>query len=782
MSPEAILDPLPIDRAAKSAAWDAVHSSQSPEQLQATMEDLPLPRAAKSALWNIKANLWEQDPGAHFSGQMPDLQPAEVEVPIPDNPPAEEQADESQGSLPKDMSAQPVTAIPASPGINPNAFLKAHNLWNDTKNRMATEHIKKFPGASFDDALAATDGTYGIEPKPEDFKAPPEPAPEPEPLPVAEPSKPDTVQRVGPDTPNPPTAAIPTQPESPETIALQMGQLRDGARRVVMFPQGGGQPFEAEHFGDAPIGITHDPFGNTYAYRKDLIAEGDIHRAAKDNTLPEILGGRGGLGAPDKTAIQSDPIAVVARGPDGTEAQTTVTDAAHLPETHSATQAVMPAGGSVSIEQPADILARRAGVPPAAVPVSPQNYRQLMRRTEAAGLDSGQFPKTVGGRLSLRDAIVAKEQANAQQSTEGDHTDLGATTSRPAGPDQGGAPSGTVSDGNGPVPVRQTARIGGATGNNGLEPNTGDLSQGVRRITGSADIPLTATGRDQAEFTAATKAKQPFDVVLSAPTQRSQDTAKRFGVPQPTPVLEGWPRGALEGLPAKRASKAMKDLVLNPDTIPPGVSPISGKPGISWNEMAKPMFQAIQRVSNTLPPEKRALVVTSGGNLQAINAWGKAGYPPDFEFPHQDMAGEPHWSVTGRLFTLGPEGLEEVKNNAAPGRLYLMEHAETAFNPKDADGADKGPLIPQAAASNLKERVRSLPLASALRVYDASPPADRNRAQRDLRNRVFAAAKHAPEQFGASDSDTRQLTQKYFNFRPPLPSAVTPMGEPTPIE
>ena len=177
---------------------------------------------------------------------------------------------------------------------------------------------------------------------------------------LQEPAKPNQVQRVSPDTPNPPTAATATTPESPETIAVQVEQLGGGQRRVVMFPKGEGQPSVLPE-GTA---ITHDAFGNTYAYRPDLIKKSEIHAAAKNNTLPELLGGPEGMGAPDKADLQGEPVTVVARTPEGVEAQSTATDASSLPETLRATQQVTPPGGTVGIEPVGAVVAERAGESP----------------------------------------------------------------------------------------------------------------------------------------------------------------------------------------------------------------------------------------------------------------------------------------------------------------------------------------------------------------------------------------------------------------------------------
>ena len=85
-----------------------------------------------------------------------------------------------------------------------------------------------------------------------------------------------------------------TEPESPETIALQWQQLTEGTRKVVMFPGGQGQPVAPPE----GLSLANDEFGNTYLFRPDLITRSAIRIAAKTNTLSEILGGPPGMKTP----------------------------------------------------------------------------------------------------------------------------------------------------------------------------------------------------------------------------------------------------------------------------------------------------------------------------------------------------------------------------------------------------------------------------------------------------------------------------------------------------
>ncbi len=258
----------------------------------------------------------------------------------------------------------------------PNAkeFSKAVQAHTKAATDAALEYQAQHPGVSHDDALVATAGQVGLKPQEGNFQKPaetpdlPEPAPTPEPIEAEQPQK---VAHVGPGTKNPPTAALPTEPESPDTIALQLQQLAAGQRKVVMFPGGVGQP--TTYPPGVDIRVTNDGLhtGNTYAYRGDMTDAGAIRHAAANNTLTELLGhSELGMGAPDKTALQGEPIAVAGHAPDGTEAQTTVTDADHLPQTVAATHAVTPEGGTISVGSPVDAMAGRTGVPPAPAPVA----------------------------------------------------------------------------------------------------------------------------------------------------------------------------------------------------------------------------------------------------------------------------------------------------------------------------------------------------------------------------------------------------------------------------
>ena len=220
------------------------------------------------------------------------------------------------------------------------------------------------------------------------------------------------------------------------------------------------------------------------------------------------------------------------------------------------------------------------------------------------------------------------------------------------------------------------------------QPTAEPTKDGARRVTGSADIPLNADGKQQSKELAKQKATKPFDKVFSSPEKRAMQTAKEFGEPIELSGLDAWKRGALEGQAVDSVKGRVKFLMLNPDKRPSGKSPESSEPGESLNECARPLLATVQTLEATRPPGERWLVCSHGGDLQIIDAWGKAGKPAGFSFDYKKIASVPYWSVTGKFFILGDKGLKEVPNNDEEGVVYL-EHSETAYNPRGAQDTTK---------------------------------------------------------------------------------------------
>ena len=214
------------------------------------------------------------------------------------------------------------------------------------------------------------------------------------------------------------------------------------------------------------------------------------------------------------------------------------------------------------------------------------------------------------------------------------------------------------------------------------------MADNIRRVTGSSDIPLSPAGQKQA-VQMADKYSKPFDYVFTSPEERAVETAKKFGRPTVLQGLDAWYRGEHEGKPANSVKGAMRYLIINPNKKPPGVSPISGKEGESYNEFLRPLMAVMRVLGKEVPSDKRALVVTSGGNLQAINQMAASNFPKVASMKDlHEIAKSPYWTATGQLFKLTSKGLQKTDDNKDPG-IYLSEHSYTAFNGPGAPKSTK---------------------------------------------------------------------------------------------
>jgi broad specificity phosphatase PhoE len=145
---------------------------------------------------------------------------------------------------------------------------------------------------------------------------------------------------------------------------MQLDQMAQGLRKVVMIPKANiEQGFVPAKDVPAEVAFTSDHFGNRYYFdRSQGVKKDQIRKAVMNNTLPELLGGPGGMGAPDKSAIPPEQAVVVkATAPDGTEVQSTATTPEVLPQTLAATEPIVPPGGSVQVEPPLQAVAERQG-------------------------------------------------------------------------------------------------------------------------------------------------------------------------------------------------------------------------------------------------------------------------------------------------------------------------------------------------------------------------------------------------------------------------------------
>ncbi len=149
------------------------------------------------------------------------------------------------------------------------------------------------------------------------------------------------------------SAEAPTIPERPETVDAQLKQLENGLRRVVMIPQGTKMPSGIPK----QLHVLRVPKAGNFIFDHKAIAPREIRRAAKFNRLPEILGAAdGGMGAPDKTELQSPAVAVIGKDQDGIVTQGSLTDKEHLPQTIGQAGKL---AKDVSVEDPKQTIAER---------------------------------------------------------------------------------------------------------------------------------------------------------------------------------------------------------------------------------------------------------------------------------------------------------------------------------------------------------------------------------------------------------------------------------------
>ncbi len=215
----------------------------------------------------------------------------------------------------------------------------------DAIDRKDWDEAAKLAGHGTLQALFATAGGMHLLERAKGVVAKGEVAPEPEPVPA-----PASI----------PSTDIPTVPETPATISTQLDQLAQGARKVVMLPEG--TPTQPSPPGMA----TYLYKGNRYVYDPKLISGENLREAVNTGRITDILGPTdGGLGVPDKSQLTSPPQSVVSRDAQGNEVQSSLADEASVPVAMEQAGKITPEGGQVTVEDPAIVIGeRQAGGPP----------------------------------------------------------------------------------------------------------------------------------------------------------------------------------------------------------------------------------------------------------------------------------------------------------------------------------------------------------------------------------------------------------------------------------
>lgn len=140
-----------------------------------------------------------------------------------------------------------------------------------------------------------------------------------------------------------------TTPETPKTLQIQLDQLAQGLRRVVMVARGSKLKIDPKEYGARKVLLPPGEF----IYDPSAINANEIIAAVRDHTLEQILGTTDkGYGTPDKEDLQGEPMAVVARDQDGETAHSALTDKDHADTAIAAAHDLMPQGGQVTVEPP----------------------------------------------------------------------------------------------------------------------------------------------------------------------------------------------------------------------------------------------------------------------------------------------------------------------------------------------------------------------------------------------------------------------------------------------
>jgi broad specificity phosphatase PhoE len=291
------------------------------------------------------------------------------------------------------------------------------------------------------------------------------------------------------------------------------------------------------------------------------------------------------------------------------------------------------------------------------------------------------------GTLDLDSFLQEKQHANATEQTKSGpaaqrESGPAAESIPSVGPRPGGGTHGQAASESSPganaAPHLETSVASHSTE---AQPVTSGSSP-VRRVTGSANVPLTDVGRQQAEdLHRRINAPGHLVKVFTAPNDRSVETGQIVSPgAQAADWLAPWKMGAHEGKPLDTERDAINDRIVNRPDEKPGVSPHSGEQGESFSEARSRLIGGLQRQSAELGPNDRALNVTSGRALQIIDAWAKAGKPGNGSVDTNEIVRErEEFSKPGQLFRLGENGLEPVARIKEPGQ-YFAQHGETVWN------------------------------------------------------------------------------------------------------
>jgi len=221
-----------------------------------------------------------------------------------------------------------------------------------------------------------------------------------------------------------------------------------------------------------------------------------------------------------------------------------------------------------------------------------------------------------------------------------------------------------------------------------------------RLVRGSTDLHLSNEGREGIrKLSDEIEKRGGFWRIYSSTQSRAVETAHLLvknhhntTFMTPTKNLESWMLGGYEGKPVAEVLPAIQDLVANrPWVIPPGMGPLSTRPGESFNQFKTRVIDEIRRIMDVYleHPTKRIAVVTHFHDLQLVTSWlakyhGDPGpnddlydakiYNEDRGFP-----GEVHW--LRREKGLWKCSVVDIgKWPVLPAGIYFVRHGSTNWN------------------------------------------------------------------------------------------------------
>jgi len=226
------------------------------------------------------------------------------------------------------------------------------------------------------------------------------------------------------------------------------------------------------------------------------------------------------------------------------------------------------------------------------------------------------------------------------------------------------------------------------------------LQQSQPRVRGSADVPLNASGLQEADERGRQfAAKGGLDAVLTSPLQRARNTAvsiaKHTGAHlQVDDKLMPWKLGIFEGQPVENVKQMIAKIATDhPDEKVTGRSPFSTADGESFNtfkqrwlgQVLAPLMEA-----HAQDPSSKVGVVTHLRDILAAKSWIENGARRDLGFDHHDINYESRAGNEERpasVFRIHPEGdkwtfkdQDMEKPEPLEAGIYLIRHGATDWN------------------------------------------------------------------------------------------------------